>query len=606
MTAPTVTVEIAFTSDFSTPEGSRAWTDVTAFVEAHAGLPVRYGRTDERTQAEANTITVTLDNRDGRFTPEKVTGAYHPNVKLYRPIRVTAQYPGGTARPRFTGYIRSWTPTWGGSDATAQVEVQAASRMQRLGVADELRSAIGEEILSDGPVDYWTMGDPTEATTASNTASGGVPLGIAGSPSLAAPVFGEATGLSTDGLTAVQFNAGRYLSASFAPVTFGTWEAFVLRNGIPTATETVLKLNSDSQRAIEIFAGTGQVVATVLSSTTNVCDGKWHHILVTTDATGSWLYVDGVLEDSSIPMGQPAAGVWIGGSPYFVDTPLQGACAHVALYTSTLTAADAAAHAGVGLTGFDGETTEARLDRLASWRGIPASEVDAIDTTRTVRHWDPTGSSLLDTMRILEQTESGTLHDTRSGHLRLVGTAGRYLATTAFTLDLAEQYVTVDLTPEFDDAQLLNDATVTNKADGTSARAVDTASVTANGRSAGTAETASTSPDATGSDAAWLLARYANPTTRLSSVTVTVHSLPAGALQEAVLAADINDLVTITNLPQQFASNTGQWFIEGYSESFGVGTHYVTLNLSAATPYLSTLVLDSATRGLLDTNTLAL
>src|SRR4051812_19367515 len=111
MALPNVKVEIAFDSGFSTAEGSRTWTDVSAYVEGSESLEIGYGRSDELSVPDPNHLTVTLDNRDGRFTPAKASSPYYPNVKKGKPIRVTVTY-NAVAYVRFVGYIDAWPLVW--------------------------------------------------------------------------------------------------------------------------------------------------------------------------------------------------------------------------------------------------------------------------------------------------------------------------------------------------------------------------------------------------------------------------------------------------------------------------------------------------------------
>lgn len=607
MTAPTVTVEVAFTSSFSTPEGSRVWTDVTAYVDTdQVAVAIGFGRTDtdERTQADANSLTLTVDNRDGRFTPEKASGAYYPNVRIYRPIRITAQYSGGTARRRFTGYVRSWKPGWsGGSDAMAQVTISGASRMQRLGMADPLRSVVEETVLANGPAAYFTMGDPEGSVSASDSSGKNGPA-LKSTGDGTAVTFGVA-GLSIAGsATAAQFSAGKYLSATIQ--AFGAVGPFI--TGCIGAWVRVTAAGGNVFEAGDLtLSAAGVLTAGGTPITLNapaLADGGLHYVGVEyaynigSSAFTLKLYLDGVLADSASGAG---SGNISGGSALVVGRGLAGTIAHFGIfYVPFIGESDLYA---AGASGFAGETTADRADRYLGWRGVPAAEVDAVDTTRTVQHFDTAGTSLLDNLRILESTEAGVLYDGQDGHTRLVGETSRYTATSAFTLNLSEQYVTTDFDPDYDDTQVLNDVTV-ESVDGSSARAVKQSSIDDYGRVADTLKTAANTDAAAPDDAAWAIARCAEPATRLSSVMVTVHSITDTVLREAILAASVGTLLTITSLPSQFPSSSGTWFVEGYSESFGVGTHYITFNLSPSAAYLSAFLLDSATRGVLDTSTL--
>ena len=95
--SPDVKVEVAFNAGVRTPVGSRTWTDISDYVELDGGIGGTGGRADEKATCEANTIALTVDNTDGRFTPEKASSPYYPNVKIGRPIRVTATYPPAPA-----------------------------------------------------------------------------------------------------------------------------------------------------------------------------------------------------------------------------------------------------------------------------------------------------------------------------------------------------------------------------------------------------------------------------------------------------------------------------------------------------------------------------
>jgi len=90
---PDVKVEVAFNAGVNTPAASRTWTDVSPYVELDRQLVIGYGRSDQFATADANSLRLTLDNSDGRFTPEKSSSPYYPNVKIGRPIRVTAVNP---------------------------------------------------------------------------------------------------------------------------------------------------------------------------------------------------------------------------------------------------------------------------------------------------------------------------------------------------------------------------------------------------------------------------------------------------------------------------------------------------------------------------------
>ena len=83
-------------------------------MEPNRGITISHGRQDEFGVAEANRLALTLDNSDGRFTPEKTSGAYYPDVKIGRPIRVTSTNNAVTI-PGSSGYVDEWPVAWNGA-----------------------------------------------------------------------------------------------------------------------------------------------------------------------------------------------------------------------------------------------------------------------------------------------------------------------------------------------------------------------------------------------------------------------------------------------------------------------------------------------------------
>lgn len=80
-------VEIGWGWDVTLPgRGAGQWSDVTQYARA---LTTQRGRSQELQRFESGTLTVTLDNRDGRFNPWNTAGAYGAgNVRIGCPIRV--------------------------------------------------------------------------------------------------------------------------------------------------------------------------------------------------------------------------------------------------------------------------------------------------------------------------------------------------------------------------------------------------------------------------------------------------------------------------------------------------------------------------------------
>jgi len=598
-----VVVEIAFDSGFATPAASRTWTDVSQWVELRDNIGVNFGRGDERGNAEANTLSLRLDNRDGRFTPGRASSPYYPNVKLYRPIRVTVTPAGGTKSVRYTGFVNEWPTEWDGTDSYASATLSASSRMARLGLTASLRSLLEEEILSDEPDGYYPLSEPEGAVSGADI-SGNSRATLVQYGAGAAVSFGTSTGPTLDGLPAPTFS-GRGLIAPAASSVYTnpyTLEAFFATSSLaattPVAAIDGLVLSATVSSGVSVQLSIGGVLYSA-GGGTSVNDGLVHHVAATvTPGVEVALFLDGV-EVASAAIGSGArvgTGLQVANRYYTSGASsitFPGSVSHVAYWASALSDAAILRHAAAGLTGFAGDTTGDRLVRYAELGGIDPAEVDTTAAATTMAHLDPTGSQVVDMLRRVETTEDGVLYDARNGDLVLTGRDDRYLATAAFTLDMGAQQVEADFSPRLDASALLNDVTASNT-DGTIvARYTNTDSIAAYGSATGTVETASENADEPLQAAAWLVEQYAEPRVRVASISVDILPL-IPATQDAILAATIGTLFTVTNLPSQHGSSTESFFVEGYTETIGPESWVISFNVSSAWPYTSLFVIDSS------------
>lgn len=68
------------------------WTDVTSSVQRRSELvQITRGRSDESDQVDRGTLSLTLDNRDGRFSPRNPAGAYYGLIGQNTQIRVAVE-----------------------------------------------------------------------------------------------------------------------------------------------------------------------------------------------------------------------------------------------------------------------------------------------------------------------------------------------------------------------------------------------------------------------------------------------------------------------------------------------------------------------------------
>ncbi|MEV3946970.1 LamG-like jellyroll fold domain-containing protein [Streptomyces halstedii] len=76
---------------------SITWTDITSRVDQVQGVAISRGASDELSETQPGTATLTLDNQDGALTPGNPNSPYDPYVRKNAPIRVSvAHYPPRT------------------------------------------------------------------------------------------------------------------------------------------------------------------------------------------------------------------------------------------------------------------------------------------------------------------------------------------------------------------------------------------------------------------------------------------------------------------------------------------------------------------------------
>lgn len=611
---PDVVTEIAFTTGPNDP--SPVWVDVSPYVEAQSFISISRGRADELGAVQPSRMVVALDNRDGRFTPGNTGSPYYPNVKKGRRIRQRAMWPLATSyADRFSGYVDEWPVVWpDGTSAFSTVTVTASSRLSRLGRSVELRSIIEEEYLDDDPAIYYPLGDPEGTTQAGNVSTVAQPVvstiqvGSGGTI-----IFGSATGPGTDDLTAAQFtpvNASNFKFLRCLPAqpivtashTTFTMECFFLSsssNGqdlvyldLSTGNGTYTRLYIESPTGVlraESADWTGVPQYYFLGSATAVNNGATHHALIRETISGgnltATLYLDGVQVATSTTAYTAFTTrdrLSLGGSTFGVGG-LTGTLAHTAVTpgTTEMTAARVAGHSDSGLTGFSGERTDQRIQRLARFAGVPSSEV-TVETglSTSITNQITNGKTALALMTEVTDTEGGALFDARNGNLTFHARSHRYNAASALTLSAGSQEIESDLAPKLDDQGLLNDMTATREG-GISTRAVDTVSIDNYGLYRESIVLLTTSDNEVVDAANWKVLTRSTPAVRISQVSVDLLNC-SSAQKTALLAREIGDRITLSGLPSSAPASSMDFFIEGYSEQIGAESYRMTFNLSPA------------------------
>lgn len=557
------------------------------------GLSYTRGRDDWQGGVTAGSLTLTLNNSDGRFTPgSTILGSPSP-IKVDQRIRVKTTVNGITYT-RFTGYVKAWPVAWPATVSTFSTVQLTATDAQARAERRPLRSVVEEEILADSPSPYYTLAEPEGATTAADTSGNQAPaLTMTGSGTDV--VFGTATGPGTDGLTAATFAAGKYLEGAFIDV--GTGAFWAIRCAVDTSTASTFLVNlgdgGDLLFRLETSpAGFAQATASNIfpgapgsalgaTGAVSIADSATHDLLATLSVSGAGatltLYVDGTLAATN------TSGVAAAFAPTRLrvgNTNLVGSLSHVAVFhsASALTAGRVDAQADAALNGFAGESGTARITRTAGYANLALGTLDTSLTN--VAFSDITGTSAWDAIQQATDAEMGVTFIDGSGNL-IFHNRNRVPAKTAPDLTLAASFVTADAQPTQDDQQIINYLEVTSETTGVPQLARDTASETTHGRYDPGGVSYLVTTDAEALDRAnWIVSEFKEPTTRFGTLRIDMYGMSALQASTVLTALEIDAWLRVTSFPSQTPDGTTvNVVIEGYTETISATEWSIVCNV---------------------------
>ncbi len=221
------------------------WSDITNYVYTRDGINISRGRQDESSIAEPSRCQLTLNNRDGRFSPRNPVGTYYGKLGRNTPIRVSVNL----GQSRFLAVAandRAFTPDSVGLSIVGDLDLRVDARMSTWGDTATLLSKFGSAgqlsyalaFTSGYPVLYWSA-DGTNWLTATAT----VQL-----PSMTGRQAVRAT-LDVDNGA-----AGRTITFYTAPTMSGTWT----QHGAPVVQAGVTSIfNSTSNAHVGIECPAG-------------------------------------------------------------------------------------------------------------------------------------------------------------------------------------------------------------------------------------------------------------------------------------------------------------------------------------------------------------
>lgn len=444
-------VEVAFTTDPGTVPGT--WTDISQWCMGP--MSWTYGRDAEMDQAQAGTLSLTLDNRDRRFDPLHSSGPYFGNLKPRKRIRVTSG-----SDVVFTGFVDGWPQSYDSFAKMATVELRAIDPTVFLATSKITGTPYEIQVLYDQPVAWFPL-DDVDSLLARNVvnangkgiyANDGVKLnqdagGVWGKApyffdasrpggTLASPLPEQSKGFGLN--LGDPMNGGGFSN----PQSVEFWVKILPRAvqglgqrnyGISvhvcTAaanTDHIAGSFNSVVRCDQNDAGLGLVGARAVD------DGAWHHVALTSNGTTQRIYVDGTLDASRssslrIVYGTSTGFVgqfWGNGSinGYHFNIldyqRFEGFLRHIAYYDYELSAAQIRDHFEAGY-GFPNDTTGERIARILKWVGWNDTQQVIDDGASKVQpQTDALSGYALNYIQELARTERGLFFAQPDGEFR--------------------------------------------------------------------------------------------------------------------------------------------------------------------------------------------
>ena len=620
------TVEMAFGAD-PDDSGTWVWTDITQWVYGQDPIQIQRGWQDERSSATASTMSLMLNNRDGRWNPFLATGPWYGQFGLDSPVRVTID-PGVAVNNnvRFTGYVSDLSPSWDAAPDDCRIVLHASSVMRRAELSRQVATPLTRFLRTQGPIALW----PLEDADGSTSAAAGLPTHREMAASSSDVVFGKIEG-PAGAANGPQFLAAASLTG-VVPYTASTTWTFVfhikavladpagpsgdflfatVRTG-GTVRNWELRL-AHLNIVVTAYDADGtqiqQLVKTVpgITSPSTLFNGEWHTFAVTFSPVGSDIQVLARVDDVAYTVGTvtsrtsyPVQSVQLRNqpTPTYVDNVADVGFGAVAVFDS--------AWAGSGnvweaMNGFLGEDASTRFLRLCGEEGL----VGNVNTGTTPHQTMGVQSTakFMDLIREIEAADGGVVVDSLGGYMTYMSRS--YLTQKATddtliwgTLSIPDGDVFLPFAPMLDDQQIVNDVTA-SRPGGSSARYRNV------GTTQGTYEDSVTvnidRDDGLLSQAAWRVWKTAQVDYRYPQVTVNFTGNP-GLVSKFLsapggmggrfkvktqgflgLAPDELDLLTV-----------------GYTELIGQFPYSVTVNTIPARAFRFG-VMDSAMYGRADT-----
>jgi hypothetical protein len=582
------------------------WNDITALghVQTRDPITITRGRANESSRVQAAKCPMTLDNRDGRYSPRNPASPLYGKIGRNTPIRVKVG-----SDVRFTGEVPAWPQAWDKPGKNVWTSIEPAGVMRRLGQgASPLRSAPRRAIEASGPVAYWPLDDGKQATTAA-AAAGEYPL----RPSIGATEFGHtrpAEWLETLPRFPDSSLKGRVHMPGFTdewgigsivdPEDSSNFPFISVQHrdepNEGRISQSLFVLSSTLLRSAWTFfpddggSSSGDDFDWVIPA--DFFDGRPHWWELRLNQDGSNIdhavYVDGVALTLAAGTAQISSRTLE--APYLASIGGDGedVLGHFAVWDDLAAMDDVAAAA----LGHPGEAAGRRIERLCDEQGVAFSSAGDLDDTAAM------GPQPIDTFLELlgeaADADLGILHEPRDS-LGLAYRTRVDLYNQAATLELPYVGVFGSLPEPVDDDQAVRNDITVKRPEGSSARAqLLTGALSVQpppdgvGRYDTSADVNVAGDGFLPEQASWRLhlgtvdeARY--PRIHLNLAGTAFKA--SGSMSTAAKALDIGDRLTVDNPPAWLPPGPISQLAQGFVETIGNNTWDIEVNCTPESPW---------------------
>jgi len=594
-------------------------TTLTHSTSTWVWLRVQTGSTEVRVKAWADgadePATWILDGADGTataavagtlgLTSMRETGNTNSNATIDFDTYSMVDGP----RVRFTGFVDSWPVRWADASLSQSLApITATGLLRRLGQQQTLRSALfrastlGSVISASTIVAYWPMEDANNAEWFASGITGHRPLffdemspaadsSIAGSDPLptcdsGAVYYGDVAAYAASTAWSIGFIFKLPASPSTATgllswTSGGTAVQWALE--LTPGSPDVLRLRAYNSAGTELLADAGMNF--VDSASAELLNQQLYMQVTATQNGGNidWAYTVYTAAGAFGHAGSVAAT--IGNLRRFYHSAYPGLTAGGYTVGHILAAMAIGGGPGFdGATGFNGETTKIRFQRLCYEQGLWYLFGDlSLGIGTAVQTMGPQrATTFIAQLREVEAAESGVLHDGKEGITQLLPRTMRQSRPVALTLDVAQGQVGWPMEPDDDDYLLRNDVTVSRQG-GSSSRATDSTSVTTEGVYPESATINCQLDTDLRQHANWRLNQGTTEDLRYPQVVIDLTRNQD--LIEDWCDSDIGSRVQVTNVPVELPPDDLDLIIEGYTEVIDQVSWKAAANMSPAAPW---------------------